>query len=250
MKNTFILIKKEYLEYTRDHKLIILIALFTIMGISNPLIAKMTPWLFEQFLNDVSFTIPEPTVLDSWIQFFKNIGQMALIIFTIIFSSCINHEISQGTLINLLTKGLKRKAVILSKFLTLSSLWTLLYGLSIIITWGYNCYYFTGSIANLPIALIALWLFGIFTIALIILGNVLIKSNYGGLLLVGLMIISGLFLNGFNILNDYNPLVLFVNTTMIMTNNSITCTSNLIITSILTISFVICSIKVFDHQEI
>lgn len=250
MKNTLILIKKEYLEYTREHKLIILIAIFTILGISNPLIAKMTPWLFEQFLSDVSITIPNPTVVDSWIQFFKNIGQMALIIFTIIFSNCINHEINQGTLINLLTKGLKRQAVILSKFIALSSLWTLLYVLSMVITWGYNCYYFSGHLANLPVALFALWLFGIFIISIIILGNILIKNNYGGLLLVGFFMIIGLFCNGFNILNDYNPMVLFANSTNIMTNNTITCTTNLIITVILTILFIICSINIFNHQEV
>ncbi|MFQ8706323.1 MAG: ABC transporter permease [Thomasclavelia sp.] len=250
MKTIFILIKKEYLEYIREHKLIILVAVFAILGISNPLIAKMTPWLFEQFLNDVSITIPIPTVIDSWMQFFKNIGQIALIIFTIIFSNCINREINQSTLINLLTKGLKRQSVILSKFIALSSLWTILYVLSIVITWGYNCYYFTGYLANLPIALFALWLFGIFIISLIILGNLLIKNNYGGLLLAGIVMIIGLFLNGFNILSDYNPIVLFANSNNIMTNTTITCTINIIITTILTIGCIICSINIFNHQEV
>lgn len=250
MKNTLTLIKKEYLEYIRDHKLIILVAIFAILGVSNPLIAKMTPWLFEQFINDVSITLPTPTVLDSWIQFFKNIGQIALFIFTIIFSNCINHEINQGTLINLLTKGLKRQAVILSKFIGLTSLWSLLYLLSMIITWGYNCYYFNGNPVNLALALISLWIFGIFIIALIIFGNVLVKNNYGGLLFVGIFVIIGLFLSGFNILNDYNPIILFANSSSIMTNSSITCGSNIIITLILTIGLVICSISIFNHQEI
>lgn len=250
MKNTIILIQKEYLEYLRNHKLYILGAIFIIMGIMNPLIAKMTPWLVEQFAGDIPIQIPEPTVIDSWIQFFKNISQIALIIFIIMFNSCINHEIQQGTLINLLTKGLARQAVIISKFISISLLWTILYLTSAIITWGYNCYYFTGTINNLPIALFCLWLFGIFTISLIILGNILFNNNYGGLLTVGTFVITSLFINGFNILSDYNPIILFINSNAIMTNSSITCTTNIIITIILTFLIIICSIIRFNHQEV
>lgn len=250
MKNTLILIKKEYLEYLRNHKLYILGAIFIIMGIMNPLIAKMTPWLVEQFAGDIPIQIPEPTIIDSWIQFFKNISQIALIIFIIMFNNCINHEIQQGTLINLLTKGLARQAVIVSKFISISLLWTILYLISAIITWGYNCYYFTGTINNLMIALLCLWLFGIFIISLIILGNVLFKNNYGGLLTVGIFIIIGLFFNGFNILSDYNPIVLFTSSNEIMTNSTITCTTNIIITIVLSFITIICSIIRFNHQEV
>lgn len=250
MKNSITLIKKEYLEYLRNHKLFILSTVFIIMGIMNPLIAKMTPWLIEQFVNDIPIQIPEPSIIDSWIQFFKNIGQIALIIFVIMFSNCINLEITQGTLINLLTKGLKRHAVIISKFVSLSLLWSSLYLISALITWAYNYYYFSGTIDNLPIALLTLWLFGIFIIALIILGNVLIKNNYGGLLIVGLFMIMGLFFNGFNILNDYNPVILFTSSNTIMTNSTITCMPNIIITIILTIFALISTIIIFNHQEV
>lgn len=250
MKNTLTLIQKEYLEYLRNHKLYILTAIFIIMGIMNPLIAKMTPWLVEQLAGDIPLQIPEPTIIDSWIQFFKNISQIALIVFIIMFNSCINHEIQQGTLINLLTKGLARQAVIVSKFISISLLWTILYLISAMVTWGYNCYYFSGTINNLPIALFCLWLFGIFIIGLIILGNVLFKNNYGGLLTVGIFIIIGLFFNGFNILSDYNPIVLFTSSNAIMTNSTITCTSNIVITIILTFITIICSIIRFNRQEI
>ncbi|WP_222860725.1 hypothetical protein [Paenibacillus antibioticophila] len=93
-----------------------MIAVFFIVGMLSPLTAKLMPELLSSFLPEgMTLTIAEPTALDAWIQFFKNTSQMGLILIVILFSGILGTELTRGTLINMLTKGLSRHAVILSK---------------------------------------------------------------------------------------------------------------------------------------
>lgn len=69
--------RKELLEGIRNYKMIILITIFLILGIMNPLFAKLTPELLSSLADEsISISVPDPTALDSWTQFFKNITQM------------------------------------------------------------------------------------------------------------------------------------------------------------------------------
>ena len=86
----------------------------------------------------IKISLPEATIFDSWAQFFKNTTQMGLIVLVIIFSGLISNELSKGTLINMLTKGLSRKTVVLSKFTSSTLVWTLAYFLSALVTFLYS----------------------------------------------------------------------------------------------------------------
>ena len=45
MKSLIAFIKKEWMEQVRSGRLLILLILFTLFGIMNPAIAKLTPWM-------------------------------------------------------------------------------------------------------------------------------------------------------------------------------------------------------------
>ena len=47
MRALLAFLKKEWMETVRSGKLLLLIIIFTIFGIMNPAIAKLTPWLME-----------------------------------------------------------------------------------------------------------------------------------------------------------------------------------------------------------
>src|SRR5690554_784774 len=162
MKHYFVFLKKELMEYARTYKLLILLAVFTIFGMTNPLIAKLTPDLLANFMpGGMTITIPEPTALDSWAQFFKNTQQMGLIVLLLVFSSVLAGEISKGTLINLLTKGLMRQAVIVAKYGAMLLVWSISVGLSAFLTWVYTAYLFPGDgVSQLVFAVFCMWLFG------------------------------------------------------------------------------------------
>lgn len=95
MRAFFAFFKKEWMEYGRSYKLFALFMVFCALGVMNPPTAKFLPELLSSALADgMEIHIPEPTVLDSWAQFFKNVSQMGLIIMLVLFSGIMSAEFS------------------------------------------------------------------------------------------------------------------------------------------------------------
>lgn len=204
--------KKEIYELAKTYKLLLLVIVFLILGFMNPITAKFTPDLLESFMEEgVSINLPEPTIMDSWMQFFKNVNQMGLIVMVIMFSGIISNELAKGTLINMLTKGLSRKTVILSKFTSTCLIWTVVYFLAALVTFLYSMLFWEDTeVANLLFSVSLVWIFGIFLITAVILGGILFKSSYGAMLFCGLIVACLLFLNMLPSIKEYNPVQLVV----------------------------------------
>ena len=153
----------------------------------NPAIAKLTPWIIEVFsesLAESGMIVGEVTVnaLTSWTQFFKNIP-MALIAFVLIYASIFTKEYEDKTLELILTKGIKRYKIVLSKLLLLICLWTLGYWICFMITYLYTGYFWDNSIATgLVGASFNWWLFGLFVLCLVVFFSTLF-NNYSTVLL-------------------------------------------------------------------
>jgi len=123
--------KKEVLESIRNGKAYIVCILFVALGIMNPAIAKLTPWLMDtlsESLAESGMTVGkiEINALTSWTQFFKNIP-MGLIAFVVIFSGIFTKEYESGTLILVITKGLARYKILSSNFILIELLWSVSY---------------------------------------------------------------------------------------------------------------------------
>lgn len=203
-------LKKEWMESVRTYRLLIVVLVFTLFGITSPLMAKLLPELIGSMdMGGIQITLPIPTALDSYTQFFKNITQIGIIVFVLVFSGCISQEVQRGTLINVLTKGLSRKAVILAKFTMIVLLWSLALCIASIATVGYTWFLFSNeAMLNPSVGILCLWVFGILLIALLCLGSTLFKSTYGGLLFLVLVIASMFILSIFPNLQSYNPIYL------------------------------------------
>lgn len=192
MKAYIAFTRKEMMEYIRTYKLIVIGMVFLLLGIMNPLTAKFTPELMAQFMPEgISITLADPAEIDSWMQFFKNVPQIGLIVIVIFFHGIMAAEYAKGTLINLVTKGLRRKTVILSKFTAAVLVWTGAYLICFLASWGYTIYYFekTAALGSLFSAVFMLWLFGVFLVAVEILGGTIWGNMYGGLLLTGAVVV-------------------------------------------------------------
>src|SRR5665648_218973 len=97
--------KKELLENLRVYKILIMFMVFLLLGMLGPLTAKLTPKLLQSLMTDgIQIITREPTAIDSWAQFFKNVSQMGFIVLTILYSGMMANEFNHGTLINILTK--------------------------------------------------------------------------------------------------------------------------------------------------
>lgn len=246
--------RKEWIEYFRTYKLLILAVVFVLIGMMNPLTAKLTPVLLKSLVQEgFQITMGEPTAFDSWVQFYKNVPQMGLIVMVILFSSIMTQEYGKGTLVLILTKGLSRKTVILSKFTMAAFLWTVAYSLCFGVSWAYTAYFWSGDgLNNLIYAAFCLWLYGLFLIASIILGSALFQNTSGVLLFTGGLVVVQFLCNIIPRAEKYNPIYLATKNLQLV-NGSVVISETIIpviITTLLIICFVITSISLFNKKSI
>lgn len=254
MSNYVAFLKKELLESARTYRLLIILLVFFIFGIMNPLTAKLIPEILNTLMTDgVSITFAEPTAFDSWEQFFKNISQMGLIVTVIVFSGVLGAELSKGTLINMLTKGLSRSTVVLSKYTCMVLIWTMSIVISFFVTWGYTLYLFPGGeVVNLFFSVFCMWLFGIFILALLLFAATLTKNNYGCLLITGASVVICMLFNILPALHKYNPLSLATDN-MNLIRNTIEVSAlyyAIWIAGILSLIFIASSVLAFRKKQI
>lgn len=243
--------KKEFTENLRTYKLLIMGAVFLLFGMMNPVLAKFTPEIIKA--SGVNIDMPTPTALDSWGQFFKNVGQMGLLVLVIVFCGIMANEFSHGTLINILTKGLKRSTVILSKFTMAAIIWTLSYLLCYVVSYYYTAYFWSmNGMSHIFLTFFSLWLYGVLLITLVILGGVLFKNIYGSLLLTGGAVIVMTLINISPKLQKYNPITLSGDNMSLLTAQKAVSdfTPALIICAVLIVAVMITSIAVFNKKQV
>ncbi|MEG0593118.1 MAG: ABC transporter permease subunit [Coprobacillus sp.] len=254
MKSYIAFTSKEILESIRSYKAFILIIVFLILGFMSPITAKLTPEIVKNFMPEgMSIVITEPTVIDSWMQFFKNVPQIGMIVIVIVFSSLVSGEISKGTLINVLTKGLSRQNVILAKFTCATLIWTICYYVAFLVVYFYNLLFWTDTgVYNLFFSVSCVWIFGIFLISTLLLGGVLFKSSYGSLLLTGGLVVIMMFIGMLQTIAKFNPMQLMSVNMSLLTGP--TTPSDLYISIIVTVSLtllsLISSIIIFNKKQI
>ncbi|MCC5894194.1 MAG: ABC transporter permease subunit [Alkalibacterium sp.] len=180
-------VSKELKENMRNYKFFILGIVFAIVGLLSPLSAKFLPELMENLLDEtITIILAEPTYIDSWLQFFSNISQIALVAFVLVFSSVMSKEYEQGTLVHMVTKGLPRLTIYAAKLSVLALSWTVFYWLSFAITLGYTAFYFPdGTTEGLLISAGSFYLFGLLLISVLMVAGVVFKNTYTPLLVVG-----------------------------------------------------------------
>lgn len=254
MRRYLVFTKKELIENIRTYKLFIMVTIFLIIGIISPLTAKLMPEILKSIdMEGISITLEKTTALDSYTQYFKNATQMGLIAYVIIYSGMISTELTKGTLIPMLTKGLSRKHVILSKYTATFIIWSLCVFLSSGITYGYTRYLYSQNVlSHLLISITCLWLFGVFLLSVMILMSTCVTGNYGSLLLTALLIGLLFLVNIIPDVQKYNPIYLVSNNVTIL-DSAYEVTKvypSIIITVLISILLVFTSIQVFKSKQL
>ena len=190
MRGFHVFCKKEIMELCRTYRVFLLGAVALIFGILSPLIAKLTPWLMEQYADtfrEQGIVVGQVTVTakDSWAQFDKNF-MIVLIVGIAIFSGSYVNEYAKGTLIPLVTKGLTRTGMVLSKLLTQLLAWTVYFVVTFGITWGYTAYFWDSSeIKNVLWMGLFFWMMGVFLLTVLAFFSSFMNSSIQVLLGVG-----------------------------------------------------------------
>lgn len=205
------LLRKEAIEGVRTKKMTSTFILFLLIGLISPLTAKLTPMILQSIATgNIDINVAPPSEIDSWTQFFKNISQIGMFGLVIILSTQMANEFQKGTLINLLSKGLPRYQVVLSKIFYNFILWFLAYFCSFILTYFYTKYFFGISfpIRNILMAALLPFIFGFFLISLEILAGVISGNVIGTLILTTAGIVIQLILSIRDEIVKYMPIAL------------------------------------------
>lgn len=256
MRPLIAFINKEFTEAVRTGKFLILTILFVVFGVMNPAIAKLTPWLMEAMagsLGDAGLIVTEVRVdaLTSWTQFYKNIP-IALIVFLLMFSGILTTEYQRGTLINMVTKGLRRWQVIISKTFVLLTLWTLGYWMCFGVTYAYNAYFWDNSIlSHLGFSAACYYLAGAWLITLLILTSALFRYNSTATLTTGAVFVLFYLLGLLHDFKKYVPTQL-INSMELLTGTLKVSETSYALTITLGLSFfnVIAAIILFNKKTL
>lgn len=248
--------KKEVFEQVRTGKLLILIIIFLALGIMSPAIAKLTPWMLDimsDALAESGMNIEQIEVdaLTSWTQFYKNIP-IGLIVFLVFQGGILTREITSGTLILALTKGLDRYKVIASKSLVLILEWSVCYLLCFIISYFGTALFWDNSIGNeLIFAGLCWWLAGVLAVMLIILFSVITKSYPLTLLMSGGVCLVSYIIGLIPKVTKYTPTALFDGTSLVYGIKDINdFVPAFIITAILSLVCLILTIPMFNKKQL
>ncbi len=256
MKTLLAFIKKEIVDNIRNGKILILVILFLFIGIQNPAIAKLTPWilnLLSDSFSEMGITIGEMQIdaLTSWTQFYKNIP-LGLVAFLLIFSNIFTKEYQSGTLILVLTKGLARHKVVLAKTILMLLSWTVCYWLCYLITYGYNAFFWDNSIvSNISLPATMWYLFGLWVISLLILFSTLLSNNSGVLLGIGTTVLLAYLVNLIPKAKYFSPIALTNAASLMMVmGETVTYTKTVIVVLFLSCVCVVAGIMFMNRKQL
>ncbi len=193
------MLKKEFTEQYRTYRTLIALVILLLLGLSAPLLTKLTPDLLKSLGGGIKVVLPPQTATDALNSYLKNMSQLPLLMIILLAMGSIADERSHGTAVTVLTKPVPRAVFVLAKFIA----YTFLLFAGTILT-AAGDYLYTYQLFNaLPVGPflllnLALFIFFLLALALTLLASVLVRNAVaaGGLAFAGFLAVS--ILTGLN----------------------------------------------------
>lgn len=187
------LCKKEFYEQYCTYRLFIAVVIFLLMGISSPVLTKLTPDMLKSLGGGVQIILPPQTATDALNSYVKNMTQIPPLALILLAMGCIADERSRGTAVTVLTKPVSRSTFVLAKFLAYEV--TLLFSL---ILAGAGAYFYTAQLFDaLPVGgflllNLDLFIFLSLSLAMSVCASALFRNSVaaGGLAFGGFLVLS------------------------------------------------------------
>lgn len=169
--------KKEMREYFKTTKFLILIIVFLFFAILSPLTAKYINDILSALSTDIQITLPDPVFQDAWVQFYKNMTSLCLIVLLIVMTGSVAQEKNKGSILLVLTKKVSRFNFLASKFMAGVVIYTIIYLASLLLSGLYTYLLFDQvAYSGLVMSIVLIWLMGCFYLALAIFVSVIAKT--------------------------------------------------------------------------
>lgn len=133
------LLAKELAEIVRTWRLWVLPGLVAFFALSSPVIAELTPALLRtvgEGQAGVTITLPEPSYLDAYVQWVKNLEQLITIALIVSVSGVVAGERASGTAVLVLTKPVSRTSFVIAKFVAQTAFVSLTTITGTAVVWG------------------------------------------------------------------------------------------------------------------
>jgi ABC-2 type transport system permease protein len=115
-----VLLRKELFEQWRTLRLPVVGAVFLLIGLSSPLLARFTPELIQALgAGQIQIVIPPPTTKDAVDQLIKNLSQFGILVAVLLAMGSVATEKERGTAAMILTKPAGRGAFLVAKLVAI-----------------------------------------------------------------------------------------------------------------------------------
>jgi ABC-2 type transport system permease protein len=146
------MLRKELLEQWRTLRLQIVAAVFLLVGLSSPLLARFTPEILKAVAGDqIPIVLPPPTAADAVDQLAKNLSQFGGLIGVLLAMGAVAAEKERGTAALILVKPVGRGGFLVAKLVAIGLTLGLATALATAGAWFYTLVLFQ----PLPIAGVA-----------------------------------------------------------------------------------------------
>jgi ABC-2 type transport system permease protein len=173
-----VLLRKELLEQWRTLRLPVIGAVFLLVGLISPLLARFTPELVEA-LGGAQFQIefPPPTTADAVDQLIKNVSQFGILVAVLLAMGSVATEKERGTAGLILTKPAGRGAFLVAKLVAIGGTLAVATFLAAAAAWFYTLVLFEAlPVAGFAASALIQWLALMVFAAITFLGSTLTRS--------------------------------------------------------------------------
>ena len=175
---------KEFTEIVRTWRIWVVPGLLLFFAVTSPILAKATPALLQSAMQGqqgIQITIPEPTYLDSYAQWIKNLQQIVTFALILTAGGVIAGEQASGTAILVLTKPVSRGAFVLAKFISQTVLLVVFTAVGTLACWGVTYAIFKDAPSARLLSSTGAWLaFAVLLLAVMTLFSAAMKSLAAG----------------------------------------------------------------------
>jgi ABC-2 type transport system permease protein len=164
-----VLVRRELLEQRRTSRLLVVLAVFAVIGIISPL----TAFYLNEIIaavggGQIDITFPPPTAADAVAQLIKNAGQFGGFIAVLLTMGAVVTEKERGTAAMILTKPATRSAFLVAKVAAIGLLLAISVAVAFGLAAGYTAVLFealplTGVVASAAVLWLSLAVFAALT---------------------------------------------------------------------------------------